>query len=213
MNKVGVKIFVNALTVFRCIFTFAMPYLINRVSNFTFLIIIAILFFTDYLDGCLSRECKVQTLFGSIMDTVADKVLCVVLILCIASKSSVLYIMLFGEIIIATMNLIGTINGVPLVAIMMGKAKMWALAIETILGYAYYFGWCDEIYVTITGAVVIVMQIIVILGYGNRIRKVKEIRKEKLKFKRGKELKYALFDTEYYLNTIDVPILKKLTID
>lgn len=212
MDKVGIKVFVNALTVFRCIFTFAMPYLIDRVSNLAFLIIIAILFFTDCLDGFISRKCKAQTLFGSIIDTIADKVLCVVLIICISSKSDILYIVLIGEIVIATMNFIGTLNSVPLVAIMTGKAKMWALAFATILGYMYYFGWCDEMYVTLTCIVVITMQVLAILEYGSKIRKSKEVKKEKVKFKRGKELLYALFDTDYYLSTLDVPILKKLTI-
>ena len=196
LNNVGVKIFVNALTVFRCIFTFAMPFLIKKVSNVAFLIIIAVLFFTDCLDGFISRKCKAQTLFGSIMDTIADKVLCVVLIICIASKSPFLFVMLIGEIIIATINFIGILNGASIVAIMTGKAKMWALALAVISGYMYYFDWCSEIYVTITSAIVIVMQLFAIWGYGKRIFKVKEIRKEKVKFKRGDDLKYALFDTE-----------------
>ena len=72
MGSVLIKIFVNTLTVFRCIFTSAMPFLIDKVSNITFLIIIAALFFTDCLDGFISRTCKVQTLFGSMMDTIAD---------------------------------------------------------------------------------------------------------------------------------------------
>ena len=162
----------------------------------------------------ISRKCKAQTLFGSIMDTIADKVLCVVLIVCIASKSPVLLVMLLGEIIIATINFVGTLNNVPIVAIMTGKAKMWALAFATLFGYMYYFGWCDEIYVTITGIIVITMQVLAILEYGGKIiRKSKDVKKEKIKFKRGAELKYALFDTDYYLSTIDVPILKKLTVE
>lgn len=213
MGKIGVKIFVNALTIFRCIFTFAMPFLIDRVSDLTFLVTVGILFLTDLLDGFISRVCKVQTLFGSIMDTVADKVLSIILILCIAEKSTVLYIMLIGEILIATMNLIGTINDATIVAIFSGKLKMWALAVATIVGYLYYFGKCDILLVTIFGGIVIVMQVIVLFGYGNKIRKVKEIRKEKVKFKRGEELCKALFDTEYYLSTLDVPLLRKLTVE
>lgn len=211
-NK-GVKIFVNALTIFRCIFTFAMPFLIDNISNIAFILIIAILFFTDCLDGFISRKYNAQTLFGSMMDTIADKVLCIVLILCISNKTTILYMILVGEILIATMNLIGTINSVPLVAIMVGKAKMWFLAVTTILGYVYYFGWCDKIYVIVPGIIVVIMQIFVILGYGNKIRRVKEVRKEKIKFKKGAELKYALFNTEYYLKTMDVSILEKLTMN
>lgn len=213
MGKIGIKIFVNALTIFRCFFTFAMPFLIDKVSDLTFLITVGILFLTDLLDGFISRICKVQTLFGSVMDTVADKVLSIILILCIAEKSIVLYIMLIGEILIATMNLIGTINDATIVAILSGKAKMWALAIATIVGYLYYFEKCDVLAVSICGGIVIVMQVVVLFGYGNKIRKVKEIRKGKVKFKKGRDLWKALFDTDYYLSTLDVPLLRKLTVE
>lgn len=212
LNRVGIKVFVNALTVFRCFFTFAMPFLINRVPNNVFLIIIVVLYFTDWMDGFISRKCKVQTLFGSVMDTIADKILCIVLILCIANTHFILYAIMIGEILIAVMNMTGILNGATIVAIMAGKAKMWALALTTIIGYMYYFNICGSIFVIISGVLVLVMQIVVIFGYGNKIRKVKQLRNEKVKFKRGEELKYALFNTEYYLNTIDEPLLKKLTV-
>lgn len=211
MNKIGIKIFVNSLTVFRCIFTFAMPFLMKKVSDLAFLIIIGILFFTDCLDGFISRKCHAQTLFGSIMDTIADKVLCIVLILCISSKATILYIILIGELIIAFINIIGTINDASIKASMVGKAKMWALAVATILGYMYYFEICNILLVNITGVIVALMQICVIFIYGSKMRKVKQIRNKKFEFKKGKELAYVLFNTEYYLNTIDLPITEKLT--
>ena len=99
-----------------------------------------------------------------------------------------------------------------MVSIMVGKVKMWGLAIATIFGYMNYFNICSEIIAIIPAIIVIVMQIIVIFGYGDKIRKIKNIRKEKVKFKRGKELKVALFDTNYYLDTIDISLLDKLTI-
>jgi len=77
----------------------------------------------------------------------------------------------------------------------------------------HYFNICNEICVIIPGIIVLIMQIIVIFGYGSKILKVKQIKYEKLKFKKGKELSDALFNTEYYLNTLDVPLLKKLTIE
>lgn len=213
LDKIGVKIFVNSLTVFRCVFTFAMPFLMKKISDMAFLIIIGVLFFTDCLDGFISRKCHAQTLFGSIMDTIADKVLCIVLILCISSEATILYIILIGELIIALMNTIGTINDASIKASMMGKAKMWALAIETLLGYMYYFEICGILLLNIVGAIVALMQVFVIFTYGNKMRKVKHIRNKKFEFKKGKDLVYALFDTNYYLSTIDLPITKKLTIN
>lgn len=212
MLKSGIKVFVNALTVFRCFFTFFMPMLIEKVSNITFIIIIGILFFTDCIDGFLSRRVGVQTLFGSIMDTIADKVLCIVLIFCISEKSAFLYVMMIGEILIATMNSIGAASNVNIVSIMTGKVKMWALALAIIFGYMFYFGKCDVLLVNIFSSIVIILQVFVLFGYGNKIRKAEKKDKKKYKFKKGKELLDALFDTEYYLATIDLPLLEKLTV-
>lgn len=212
LNKVGIKVFVNALTIFRCIFTFAMPFLMDRITDGVFLTMIIALYFTDWLDGFISRKCKVQTLFGSMMDTLADKILCIVLIFCIKGIHWVLYAMLIGEVIIGAMNLLGTVNGAALVAIFVGKVKMWALALATLAGYMYYFKICGPIFVMIPGIVVLIMQVIVIFGYGRKMTK-NEIKNEKAKFKRGKELAYALFDTDYYLSTMDQSILQKLTVN
>ncbi|MBQ9313464.1 MAG: CDP-alcohol phosphatidyltransferase family protein [Clostridia bacterium] len=110
MNKLGVKVFVNALTVFRCIFTFAMPFLVDRVVDAAFIVMVAVLYFTDWIDGFVSRKCGVQTLFGSIMDTVADKVLCIILVVCIPNKHWTLYAMMIGEILIAVMNLLRNVK-------------------------------------------------------------------------------------------------------
>lgn len=211
MNKVGIKIFVNALTIFRCIFTFAMPALINKVPNATFIFIIAFLYFTDWIDGFVSRKFKAQTLFGSVMDTIADKILCIVLIVCIANKHWTLFAIMIGELLIGIMNLLGTVNGATIVAIMVGKVKMWVLAVATIFGYMYYFDICGELFVTIPAIVVLIMQIIVVFGYGRKIIRVKQIKNEKVKMKRGKDLLFTLFDTDYYLSTLDIPILEKLT--
>lgn len=106
MKNIGKKVFVNALTVSRFLFTFTMPFLFNKISNTAFISIIIVLYITDWFDGFLSRKFGVQTLFGSIMDTVADKVLCIILIACIPSKHWALFVMMIGELIIGVMNLL-----------------------------------------------------------------------------------------------------------
>ena len=110
MNKIGIKVFVNALTVFRCIFTFAMPFLVDKVVNAAFIVMVVVLYFTDWVDGFVSRKCGVQSLFGSIMDTVADKVLCIILIVCIPNKHWIVELMMLGEIVIAVMNVLRNIK-------------------------------------------------------------------------------------------------------
>ena len=106
MNKIGVKVLVNFLTVFRCFFTFAMPFLFDKISYTTFIYIVIALYATDWFDGFLARKFGVQTLFGSIMDTIADKVLCIILIVCIPNKHWSLFAMMIGEMMIGIMNLL-----------------------------------------------------------------------------------------------------------
>ena len=96
---------------------------------------------------------------------------------------------------------------------LVGKAKMWGLAIATIFGYMNYFKICDQIFVIIPGVIVLVMQIIVFFGYGKKITKIKKVEYKRVKFKRGKELAHALFDTEYYMSTLNLSLLDKLTVD
>lgn len=88
---------------------------------------------------------------------------------------------------------------------------MWVLAAATVFGYMYYFGICNINLVIVSSVIAIIMQVVVLFGYGNKILKTGEVKSKKAKFKRGKDLSYALFDTEFYLKTTDEPILKKLT--
>ena len=134
------------------------------------------------------------------------------MVVCIPNKHITLFVMMIGEILIGTMNLLGTINGATIVSIMTGKAKMWALALATLIGYMNYFGICETTFVIVTASIVIIMQIIVIFEYGSKVRKVKEIKNEKIKMKKGKDLLYALFNTEYYLENLDKSILEKLSV-
>ena len=83
-----------------------MPFLMNQLDNITFIMIVILLYITDWIDGFMSRKFGVQTLFGSVMDTLADKVLCIILIVCIPNKHWSLSVMLVGEIIIGVMNLL-----------------------------------------------------------------------------------------------------------
>ena len=74
------KIFVNLITTTRFMYTLILPILQSRMSNTSFIINLIILFLTDTVDGFLARKFKVQTFYGSIMDTIADKTLSLSLI-------------------------------------------------------------------------------------------------------------------------------------
>ena len=79
------KVFVNSLTISRIIGTLIFPFIWNTNNAILIIFYVAILLFTDCLDGVLARKCHVQTFFGSIMDSIADKTLGVVLVLVLAN--------------------------------------------------------------------------------------------------------------------------------
>jgi phosphatidylglycerophosphate synthase len=101
------KVFVNLITTTRFIYTLFLPLIQANVSSETFIVNIVVLFLSDTLDGFLARKFKVQSLFGSIMDTVADKALTILLLISLLSKLKMLTSVLILEILIALINCIG----------------------------------------------------------------------------------------------------------
>ena len=98
------KIFVNLITTIRFIYTIILPILQIRISNTAFIINLVILFLTDTIDGFLARKFNVQTFYGSLMDTIADKTLSIVLLIILANHINLLYVVLLCEILIALLN-------------------------------------------------------------------------------------------------------------
>ena len=71
----GKKIFVNALTIIRLLATFVLPFIWRLTSPLCIFIFVVTILLTDMLDGIFARSFHVQSLFGSILDAVADKTL------------------------------------------------------------------------------------------------------------------------------------------
>lgn len=197
------KIFVNLLTTIRFAYTLILPLLKAKISNKAFLINIVILFFTDSLDGALARKFKVQTLYGSIMDTVADKALSIVLLLMLlVNKLDILSLVLLCEIIISIPNVIGIIASKKTGSSLLGKVKMWLLSITIVLSYFNYFEIIDYNIVLFSSIVTIILQVFVIFGYIKSLLKQKEVKIERKPIKNLEDLKYILFDTEYYMSSL-----------
>lgn len=196
------KLFVNLITTMRFIYTLALPVLKVKVSKLAFIINIGILFITDSIDGILARKFKVQTLYGSMMDTIADKSLCIMLLLLLVGNLQILAPVLIGEVIIALINIVATIKGKKTKSSMMGKTKMWLISITIVLSYMYYFNVCNY-YIWVASLVLTTaMQIATIINYIFRISKQENNTSQIYKTKNWEELKYILFDSDYYLNTL-----------
>ncbi len=196
------KIFVNLITTFRFGFTLILPILKTKISNVFFIINIIALFLTDSIDGILARKFKVQTLYGSMMDTVADKTLSIVLLLMLVKKVDILSIVLLCEILIAIINIVGMAIGKKTQSSLLGKAKMWVLSITIVLSYMNLFNIIDYSIVIFSSVITIIMQIFVTMDYIKSLIKQKGVVNKKQPIKNIQELRYILFDTKYYISTI-----------
>lgn len=193
------KVLVNIITGLRLVFTIILPIMKERVSMWAFIIDIALLFLTDFLDGFLARKFKVQTLFGSLLDTIADKTLSIMLLIMLIGNNKLLIIVLVLECIISITNMIIVCLKKKTKSSMLGKIKTWIIATTIILGYMYEFGFLDMIFVKIMTVVTIVMQIFVAIGYVRTLIVSKTTGEKEEKIVKTKGLKYVFFDTEYYM--------------
>jgi phosphatidylglycerophosphate synthase len=169
-------------------------------ENSAFIISIMLLFSTDAIDGTLARKYNVQTLYGSIMDTIADKALSMMLLLILISKINIATIMLILEFVIAIINTIAFIKGKNPESSIFGKIKMWLISMTIVLGYVCYFDIINDTTVIVGTIVTTMAQLIVIIDYLKKLIKKEKNIKPIFKLKNKKELKEILFDTEYYMN-------------
>lgn len=196
------KIFVNLITTSRFLYTIILPFLQMYISNTAFIINLIVLFLTDTVDGFLARKFKVQTFYGSLMDTIADKMLCIVLLVILMNHNHLLAILLVGEVLIALLNSFEMARRKRTKSIMVGKIKMWILAITIVAGYLNYFNVLSLEIVNVLCGITIIAQILTFLCYVKYLELQEHELREKPKISSCKDLKYILFDTDFYLNSI-----------
>lgn len=226
------KKFVNILTISRILATFVLPFVWNNLRPLYILIFVASVLITDFLDGLLARTFHVQSLFGTIMDVVADKVFGIVIIIILASHLPIYFIPLLLEVGIALINFTAAFLGATTKSSFLGKTKMWFLGAAIVLGIISIFGTnilefvgsgsiydffkaiYDNIDMFIFSSVFVSAgaEIMVITDYSRHIIKELKSKKTHLKyeFKSINDLKVVLFDTDYCLKHKDEPISKSL---
>lgn len=196
------KIFVNLITTCRFLYTIILPFLQIHISNTAFIVNLIVLFLTDTVDGFLARKFRVQTFYGSLMDTIADKMLSMVLLIILMNHNHLLAVLLVGEILIALLNSFEMARRKRTKSIMVGKVKMWILAITIVAGYLNYFNVLSLEVVNALCIVTIIAQILTFLCYVKYLELQEHELREKPKIESSKDLKYILFDTDFYLNSI-----------
>lgn len=236
MRKTGAKIFVNAITLTRIIGTFLMPFISNKLAAEGILIYIIAILLTDSLDGILARKLKVCTLFGALLDTLADKLFGIALLIILAKKHSIMLIPITLEIVIILINTVSGARGSAINSSHYGKIKTWILGVCIVLGFITIYSqdltliikfnlvnrilnllfMNQSIILLILGIIASISSLIVALDYF--IRRGKEIvnnhkkglSTRKIKIKSKKELLEALFDVEFYEKNKNESLLYKL---
>lgn len=192
------KIFVNSITTFRFLYTLFLPILRNKMSDGFFIINIVLLFLTDSIDGTLARKYNVQTIYGSGMDTIADKTLSIVLLFMLSEKIPILSFVLILEVIIFLISISAIFCNKKIKVGLCGKIKMWFLAATIVLSYMNYFGIINYSIVLGIGLLTIILQLLTMFDYISGILIKSENKLDVPKIKNLKELTSILFDTEYY---------------
>ena len=137
----------NKLTLLRVILVpvFLFFYLATFLPSYTKIIALAIFIvaeLTDFLDGYIARKYNMVTDFGKFLDPIADKVLSVAGVLVLVVDKIIpapygvifAFVMIFRDFIISGLRLLGTNNGVVIMADKWGKIKTIFLFITLILG-------------------------------------------------------------------------------
>ena len=199
------KIFVNLITTIRLIDSLALLFLKGRVSSYIFIANIVLIFLTDSIDGICARKFKVQTMYGSVMDAIADKALCIILIVLSLERIDAFTYILIGEIAISVVNVIFKLKGKNAKSRKFGKIKMWIISITIVLGYLNYFGILKNMLIVKIGTIItLIMQIFTMMDYINYLRQKEAIpKKDRKHIKNINDLMYVLFDTNYYLSTVE----------
>ena len=192
------KIFVNLLTTSRFLLTIIMIILEKNISHIKFILTIALLFLTDFIDGKLARKYNVQTVYGSNMDTIADKALSLGLMLPLIEKIKVIIPIFIGEIIISLINTTAKIIGKKTKSSNIGKIKTWLIAMTIIISYLNLYQLITLSELKLIYIITLIIQTYTIIEYLKYLKN-QDIQPRKINKTSPKQAIKNLFDTEYYL--------------
>ena len=191
-------IIVNAITLSRIIGSIILFPLYFCFGAKTIGLILAIFFLTDWIDGYLARKFKVSTFFGSIMDSVCDKLIAIVACTVLFFINPYMIVPIVIEILIVLVSLLNVTQNNTAKASYIGKIKMWVLSLCVVIGF--FICENDKTIINIcVAAPASIFGFITLLGYLKKVIKGSVVVKnEKPKYKSFKEIKYMLFSPEFY---------------
>lgn len=139
MTKRTKKLIVNGLTFSRLIGALFLPIIFIRVDIISLILLLSILFLTDCFDGLLARRWEVQTIGGSLLDPLGDKMLAISCILALIGFHKKFIILIVSELIICVLNIYRTLRGEKVKSLFIGKVKTWFLSVTLGFGAVNLF--------------------------------------------------------------------------
>ena len=189
---------VNFITFLRIIGTIILFPIYFKCGQVVVACILSFLFLTDWIDGFLARRYKVSTFFGSIMDSVSDKLMAIAscVILCFIN-SYMIYSIIIELLIILVNTFVFTQKG-NIKSSYIGKIKTWVLSVCIIIGFFICKDNTKIINIAVA-APAIIAEFVTLFDYVKKALKVKiNITNEKPKYKKFKEINHMLFSPEFY---------------
>ncbi|MDD2505290.1 MAG: CDP-alcohol phosphatidyltransferase family protein [Bacilli bacterium] len=135
MKNKGSIIIVNSITMTRVIGTFILPFISYNLSPSILIMYIGLLLLTDAVDGILARKLKASTIFGSILDATADKLLGIACLAVLSQTYPIMLLPILTEALITIINTRGAIGGSSTESSQLGKIKTWVLGLSIVLGF------------------------------------------------------------------------------
>lgn len=133
-DKLKKKIMVNTITALRGIGGILLVPIFNIYGSIPAAIWFISFMATDWIDGYLARKYEVSSFFGALMDGMFDKLFGIISFLLLASISPSYMIPLLFEAGILSYGLYSASKGNNVKSTIVGKTKMWFLAVSVLLG-------------------------------------------------------------------------------
>ena len=137
-NKTAI-IIVNAVTMIRVIGTLLLPFICWYLSPSGLIIYIAFLLLTDTLDGFLARQLSACTIFGSLLDQGADKLLGIATLAVLAQEYPIMMLPIITETLIVLITLRRAMRGGLAESTTLGKIKTIVLGIAIVIAFCTVF--------------------------------------------------------------------------
>ena len=189
----------NILTCSRIIITPLIIYLGLNKQYLSLFITTLFIAFTDCLDGYLARKWQVVSPLGAKLDTIADKVLALSLLIVLVFQNKIFLFIFILESLIALLNIYCFYKTKIVESLLVGKIKTWIIFLTILLGLLKIFIPQINLSLTIFIIVTIIFQILCLIKYTFNYFKNKNLKKNSKKDQEYLKIVKNILDSPEFL--------------